>query len=128
MSAVATKGEIKNLAARPGGGKTTTKRVAREKILARLCSGTIFHVFRRFLMIFHKFSMGSSGVRSKDMDIYTFWIDLDVICSNLQEFGLVSRGSESKIESYDWSPLQVQLAQNRPSEFFDFPTVKVAKN
>ena len=72
--------------------------------------------------------MGSSGVRSKDMDIYTFWIDLDVICSNLQEFGLVSRGSESKIESYDWSPLQVQLAQNRPSEFFDFPTVKVAKN
>ena len=31
MSAVATKAEIKNLAARPGGGKTTTKRVAREK-------------------------------------------------------------------------------------------------
>ena len=34
MSAVATKGEIKNLAARPGGGKTTTERVGREKILS----------------------------------------------------------------------------------------------
>ena len=41
MSAVATKGEIKNLAARPGGGKTTTQRVAREKILARLRIVTI---------------------------------------------------------------------------------------
>ena len=104
MSAVATKGEIKNLTARRCGGKTTTKRVAREKILARLCSGTIFHVFRRFLMIFDKFSMGSSGVRSKDMDIYTFWIDLDVICSNLQEFGLVSRGSVTQIKKYGSGP------------------------
>ena len=41
MSAVATKGEIKNLAARPGGGKTTTKRVAREKILAGIPIVTI---------------------------------------------------------------------------------------
>ena len=41
MSAVATKAEIKNLAARPGGGKTTTKRVAREKILAGIPIVTI---------------------------------------------------------------------------------------
>ena len=101
MSAVATKAEIKNLAARPGGGKTTTKRVAREKILPGVCSGTIFHVFRRFLIVFDKFSMGSSGVRSKDMNIYSFWIDLDVICSNLQEFDLVSWGSGTQIEKYD---------------------------
>ena len=86
MSAVATKAEIKNLAARPGGGKTTTKRVAREKILSGIPIVTNFDEFRRFLTIFDKFSMGSSGVRSKDMNIYTFWIDLDVICSNLPEY------------------------------------------
>ena len=50
MSAVATKGEIKNLAARPGGGKTTTKRVAREKILAGIPIVTNFDEFRRFLI------------------------------------------------------------------------------
>ena len=49
MSAVATKGEIKNLAARPGGGKTTTQRVAREKILARLRIVTILTQKPNFL-------------------------------------------------------------------------------
>ena len=38
------------------------------------------------------------------MNIYTFWIDLDVICSNLQEFGLVSRGSESIVQKYGSKP------------------------
>ena len=52
MSAVATKAEIKNLAARPGGGKTTTKRVAREKILAGLRIVTNCDEFRRFSTIF----------------------------------------------------------------------------
>ena len=51
MSAVATKGEIKNLAARPGGGKTTTKRVAREKILAGIPIVTILTRKSYFLAI-----------------------------------------------------------------------------
>ena len=38
------------------------------------------------------------------MNIYTFWIDLDVISSNLQEFGLVSRGSESIVQKYGSKP------------------------
>ena len=34
--------------------------------------------FGDFIIIFHQFSWGSVGARSQDMNIYTFWIDLDV--------------------------------------------------
>ena len=73
-----------------------------------------------FSMIFDKFSMGSSGVRSKGMDIYTFWIDLDAICSNLQEFGLVSRGSVAQIQKYGPRP------KERRRETDDFLLLTIA--
>ena len=46
----------------------------------------IFVIFDDFWQILD----GELRVRSKDMNIYTFWIDLDVICSNLPEYRTVS--------------------------------------
>ena len=41
-------------------------------------------------VIFHQFWWGPVGVRSRDMNIYTFWVDLDVPCPILKESGVVS--------------------------------------
>ena len=40
-------------------------------------------------MIFHKFWYGPVGVRFQDMNIYTFWIDLDTLNPDLEESSVV---------------------------------------
>ena len=40
-------------------------------------------------MIFHQFWYGPVGVRFQDMNIYTFWIDLDTLNPDLEESWMV---------------------------------------
>ena len=40
-------------------------------------------------MIFHKFWYDPVGVRFQDMNIYTFWIDLDTLNPDLEESWMV---------------------------------------
>ena len=58
----------------------------------------IFVIFEHFSPILLG---GSVGSPSQDINIYTFWIDLDVICSNLPEYRTVPGPSGPKIESYN---------------------------
>ena len=51
-------------------------------------------------MIFHKFGRGRVGAQKKYMNIYTFWIDLDVRCPNFSKHSLVSRVPGAKIENH----------------------------
>ena len=46
--------------------------------------------FSWFLMIFYQSRLGEVGERSRDINIYTCWIDLDVLCTILKESGVVS--------------------------------------
>ena len=55
-------------------------------------------------VIFHEFDRGRVGGRSKDINIYTFWIDLDVSCPNFPKHSLVSRVPEAKIQKYSSRP------------------------
>ena len=55
-------------------------------------------------MIFHQFWWVPVGVRSRDMNIYNFWIDLDVGNSKFQKYWMVSRGPGTQIQNYDSAP------------------------
>ena len=43
-------------------------------------------------------------MRSRDVNIYTFWIDLDVGNSKFQKYWMVSRGPGTQIQNYDSAP------------------------
>ena len=59
-------------------------------------------------MIFHQFRWGPVGVRSRDMNIYTFWIDLDVRNSIFQKYWMVSRVPGTQVRKYDSAPTGVR--------------------
>ena len=64
--------------------------------------------FSWFLMTFHQFWWGPVGVRSRDMNIYTFWIDLDVRNSIFQKYWMVSRVPGTQVRKYDSAPTGVR--------------------
>ena len=55
-------------------------------------------------MIFHKFGRGRVGASKKYMNIYTFWIDLDVLCPFSQKSLAVSGLPVEKFEKYSSTP------------------------
>ena len=55
-------------------------------------------------MIFHKFGRGRVGAQKKYMNIYTFWIDLDVPCPFFQKSLAVLGRPGEKFEKYSSTP------------------------
>ena len=59
-------------------------------------------------VIFHQFWWGPVGVRSRDMNIYNFWIDLDGGNSKFQKYWMVSRTPGTQVRKYDSGPTGVR--------------------
>ena len=59
-------------------------------------------------VIFHQFWWGPVGVRSRDMNIYTFWIDLDIRKTIFQKYWMVSRVPGTQVRKYDSGPTGVR--------------------